>query len=714
MAIRIHDPGHVALRRGIRAAIGVPVAMGLGMWLLPGTPGPLFAAFGALCIIATADFGGPRSRRLLSITGSGAIGLLLIWIGVIASQELWLAVLATFIVTAALAFITVLHGAIASGAPALTTMYVVSVSLGTNLSELGPITVGWLISIIVSIPITLFVLPRRSTAPVREAVVHTLRVLADAVRRRQANDPLDVDAFDEAMKRLHRSYLGNPFRASGLSVRDQSLQILVSQLQGLLAALIRGHGYTGPMSVTASTHELVRESAIALNVTADALEGKPGVSPSGLPTAATWQAQWDEADRMLMSGSGAGAAKTAHAVAEMFLDRAFAISVVRITMLARRVMGLPPEDYAPVVERHSIPEPPVPRLGLELRSHATLRSPWARLALRTGLGLSLAVVVVHFMGLAHGFWVMLGVISVLRFDSLATVKNAVLAIAGTLIGATIGYFLLAIDAQRPLWLWLAFIGLTFLASWAPAAVGFMLGQGAFSLFVIVAFSLIAWPPELVTAGQRVVDIVIGAGVSVVVATLLWPRGILRGLLGNICDAITVGTQLLQTSIDALIDGPVPRLDSLPFEANQASARAREVVELTLSSKSPDAATRAFAWQELMDQMRTLMVAGHLLATWSNDRPPIARYAPSLGPVLREHAGVVAVEWQRVSDAVAHEPIPPGTADPDTMNQIAQEMTSIDLASFDVADRALAAIWGDGWLTLSFNAARAAQANQPTR
>ena len=62
MALRIHDPGHVALRRAIRAAIGVPIAVGVALLLLPGTPCGLIAAFGSLGLIATCDFGGSTRR----------------------------------------------------------------------------------------------------------------------------------------------------------------------------------------------------------------------------------------------------------------------------------------------------------------------------------------------------------------------------------------------------------------------------------------------------------------------------------------------------------------------------------------------------------------------------------------------------------------------------------------------------------------------------
>jgi uncharacterized membrane protein YccC len=63
----------------------------------------------------------------------------------------------------------------------------------------------------------------------------------------------------------------------------------------------------------------------------------------------------------------------------------------------------------------------------------------------------------------------------------------------------------------------------FLAAYVPTAVSFLVGQAAFTLFVVVLFDLLqpqGWRLGLV----RVEDIALGVGVSLVVAVLLWPRG----------------------------------------------------------------------------------------------------------------------------------------------------------------------------------------------
>ncbi|MGI9197229.1 MAG: FUSC family protein [Candidatus Nanopelagicales bacterium] len=702
MALKIHDPGHVFLHRGVRAAIGVPIAMALGMRLFPDTPAALIAAFGVLVTVAIADFGGLRSEQARAVGGTALAGAVVLSIGVVAGVNIWTAVIATFFVTGALSFVAVLHGSVASGAPAVMIMYVVSVSLGVPLKSLGPILGGWVIAMALALPLTLFVMPRRTTAPVRQATAAALRVLAETARRRARGEEPDTPALTQVETDLQHSYLGNPFRAAGLSQRNQALQLLVAQVQGLLAAFIRGR-YFADLVRTPTTLRLVEETAANLDSTAQALADPTAPPPSGMAVAETWEGQWNEGEAMLATGPSAVAE-----VHGMFPDRAFGLASVRLTMLARRALGLSAEDYSPVLGPHTIPEPPMPSIRRELKSNLHQRSPWARLALRTGLGIAVAIAIVEMIGLAHGFWVMLGVVSVLRFDPFTTLKMGALAIAGTLIGAVLGVFIIVADDRNEPLMWVIFIGAVFLATWAPGALGFMLGQGAFSLFVIIAFSLIAWPPDLATVEQRVVDICVGALLSIVIALLMWPRGVMRGLITNVADAIRVGTDLLTGATTALVSGPTAETRNLPGEANAAVVRAREVVEMTLNSSNPEAARMAFQWQGLMDQLRTLMVAGHLLANWSFDRPPIDRFAPTLGPPLEADADATARAWARVAHEVAGQPPGPLVNPPDTLAAMETAANALDLAAPEVADRTLAAVWGHGWLLMTYHAAQAAK------
>lgn len=280
MALRIHDPGHTALRRGIRAAIGVPLAVGISLWLIPNTPGGFIAAFGSLGLIATCDFGGSTRRRLASLLGAAAVGTVLIVAGALAGLTLVSAVVVTFIVAATLAFVAVLHGAIASGAPAMTIIYVASATVGASLSSAWTLLAGWAIAIAVAIPISLFVLPRRNTGVIREACARALLVVADAAEARAVGQAVDEAALHRAQEDVQKSYLGNPFRASGLNQRDRSLIVLVGQVQALVAAFARSHTFPMPASDMKSSRELAKQGAAALRAAAKSLQDPHAPAPA--------------------------------------------------------------------------------------------------------------------------------------------------------------------------------------------------------------------------------------------------------------------------------------------------------------------------------------------------------------------------------------------------------------------------------------------------
>ena len=71
-------------------------------------------------------------------------------------------------------------------------------------------------------------------------------------------------------------------------------------------------------------------------------------------------------------------------------------------------------------------------------SHLSFHSVWFRNAVRGAAGLALAVAVVEVTDVSHGFWVVLGTLSVLRSNALGTGATALRAIGGTAVGFFIG------------------------------------------------------------------------------------------------------------------------------------------------------------------------------------------------------------------------------------------------------------------------------------
>lgn len=701
----IHDPGHIGLHRGLRTALGTTAAMAIAITLLPGTPATMLAAFGSIALLGTADFGGGLMRRLTSLIATAVAGCLLIIVGALAATTVVTLVAVTFTVTALLAFIVQLRGSFANACPALTTVYVATAMVSTSANSIPPLLAGWGIACAVAVPVTLFVFPRRDLAPVRQACVAALGALADTARARDQGQPPDRDRVEAALGRLRAAYLGNPFRAAGLRTPDRALLVLVGQLEGLLMALGRPAAATTPAGNLPGVHGLIRESAEVMDGLAHALSGSATTPPSGLALAEQWESQWDTAVSLLTDASSGAPEQRIATVYGAFPDRALALSAIRLTILVRRVLGLSDEAYDD--SRHSIPAPPLTHPWRELADQVTIRSPWLRLALRTGVALSLAALVVEVIGLDHGFWVLLGVIATLRLDGLATLRTSLLAVAGTFVGALIGYALLSVELDRPILMWGALVIVAFLAVYTQATAAYAIGQACFSLFVIVAFSLANWPPELRTAGTRFVDILVGALISVAVALLMWPRGVVAGLRSNVAAAIQRATALLSDAMTDLIDGPGHLGPGELTEMSGAFVRSKEVVEVSLTSREPDAAARAQVWEEVIDNLRTLTVAGHLIAGWAHDRPPIDSVVPALSTPLREDTDTVVQAWNSNAGEIDGGVVAAGECPPfpATTPAIAAHA---DLSDPLVADRVVAAVWSLGWLSMSYNAAVAAR------
>ena len=158
-----------------------------------------------------------------------------------------------------------------------------------------------------------------------------------------------------------------------------------------------------------------------------------------------------------------------------------------------------------------------------LVSHLSFRSIWFRNALRGAVGLALAVAVVEVTDVQHGFWVVLGTLSVLRTSALGTGATALRAVGGTAVGFIVGSVIMIGLADHSVFLWVVLPVVVLVSGVAPSMISFAAGQAAFTVVVIILFNIIqpiGWRVGL----TRIEDVAIGCGVSIVVGFLFWPRG----------------------------------------------------------------------------------------------------------------------------------------------------------------------------------------------
>jgi uncharacterized membrane protein YccC len=175
---------------------------------------------------------------------------------------------------------------------------------------------------------------------------------------------------------------------------------------------------------------------------------------------------------------------------------------------------------------------------------------WFRNALRGAIGLALAVAVIEVTNVQHGFWVVLGTLSVLRSNALGTGATALRAVGGTTLGFVVGAAIMVGVANHTVLLWvllpLAVLG----AGIAPSMISFVAGQAAFTLMVVILFNIIQ-PSGWRVGLTRIEDVAIGCGVSIVVGFLLWPRGATAALGRALSDAFVASSGYLADAVERL-------------------------------------------------------------------------------------------------------------------------------------------------------------------
>ncbi|MFI5073448.1 MAG: FUSC family protein [Actinomycetales bacterium] len=157
------------------------------------------------------------------------------------------------------------------------------------------------------------------------------------------------------------------------------------------------------------------------------------------------------------------------------------------------------------------------------RRNLTVRSVELQNALRLAAGLALARFIAGEFALSHGLWVLLATLTLTRTSVRATRGALKPALIGTLVGVGLAGLLLLLAGTNAAPYVVVMPLALFAAVLAGATVGPIGTQAAFTLVVACLFSQVA-PPTLELAKDRLIDVLIGAGVGVAVGVLAWPRG----------------------------------------------------------------------------------------------------------------------------------------------------------------------------------------------
>lgn len=298
---------------------------------------------------------------------------------------------------------------------------------------------------------------------------------------------------------------------------------------------------------------------------------------------------WDELEGetadLLAAGDSTTINKRVPASFSARMVSMLSVSTVRDATLANADPRLP----IPPLTFRGIPVPGVISVinpWRQLQSELNPAAPWLANALRLGIAIAAALLVVEFTGVERGYWVVLGTLSVLRLDRQSTRSVAWQVFLGQLLGFLIGGALLLALRDHAQWGWATLPLVAGFLGYAVGTKGTIIVQATFTT-TLMNLVAITSPGTRGVPELRLLDVGLGLAVAVVVSLLVAPRGLMPQIEGALIAASDASSDLLRAAVSRLAgmlagEADVPTTDTASTTARVALARATETVDLGLA------------------------------------------------------------------------------------------------------------------------------------
>jgi uncharacterized membrane protein YccC len=550
-----HDRDFAALRRAGRTAIVMPAMFAIGDKLIGNPALATFAAFGSFAMLLLVDFTGPLRERLQAQATLALVGCVLVCLGTLASQDVWVAAAAMAVVGFAVIFAGVVSSVLAGATTSLLLAFVLPVTLAGTPSSVPDRLAGWAMASAGALFAVGLLWPAPTRSILRSGAANACRALAGRLQAEVTytlSDGDDVFARDldhaveqanDAVGALRRGFLATPYRPTSLNTSGRTVLRLVDELSWLNDIIVQSSAPNVGGRLGRSGCAVKVAAAAVLERGAELLE-QMGGDCSGLHAAMT------ELTRATGGLENSALSETVTSLDPSFRaqELGFAVTTIahnvdltaaadRRTWLAR-MLGRQPAGLA---GRLSAAQE-------RAAAHVDRDSVWLHNSVRGAVGLALAVLVANESGVQHSFWVVLGTLSVLRSNALSTGQTVLSGLAGTVAGFVVGAVLLAVIGTNATLLWFLLPVAILFAGVAPAAISFAAGQAGFTLTLVFLFNIIqpaGWRVGLL----RVEDIALGCSVSLLVGVLFWPRGARTSLRRALASAYTESAAYLASAVD---------------------------------------------------------------------------------------------------------------------------------------------------------------------
>jgi hypothetical protein len=599
--IRARDADLLALRRAARAAIVMPGLFALGVKVIGDPTVAAFAAFGAFSQLLLASFSGPMVDRVRAQIALALAGAVLVVLGTLVSTVDWLAAITTAVVAFGALFAGVVSSVLASATPALLLAFILPVSLAGSAATVPDRLAGWGMAAGAALLAITLLWPSPTRDGVRASAIEACRSLAARLRAHvayvlggEASSP-ELEAAsaraDEATAGLRRIFFATPYRPTGLTTATRVLVRLVDEVGWLNSVVVQGSGRRPQSPIDPTVCAVNSAAATALECGAELLAASGGdpdplrgalgrlreaivdmerSATIELPSARRNSPERDGSrfDELISALDPTFRAQELSFVVAQIGENIDAVAAAERRSWLARVLGREPaRQTGTLAAAHE-----------RAASHVDRRSVWLHNSLRGGVALGLAVLIASLTGAQHSFWVVLGALSVLRSNALSTGQNAMRGLLGTVAGFAVGGVLVTLIGTNTVVLWLLLAPAVLVAGFAPAAISFAAGQGAFTVTLVILYNIIqpaGWRVGLV----RIEDVALGCAVSLLVGILFWPRGAAAALGDSLAEAYDACARYLSAAVAfglGRCDSGSPARTAPQDEATAAAAVARRL------------------------------------------------------------------------------------------------------------------------------------------
>jgi uncharacterized membrane protein YccC len=526
--------------------------------------------------------------------------------------------------------------------------YVLPVATPGTIAMIPDRLAGWWLACAVSTAAVLAFSPPSPGDRLRAAAAGSARALAGQLEGavRGTATAAGTGRCQAAKHELMNAFASTPFRPTGLATADQALASVVQLLEWCTALLADAtDGHPNLDRADQCDRDLLALTAAVLRGVGDLLAAADGDESVPLPDAGAMDRQRAACAVYHRSAPPDRDYDSVEIIARHAFH-AQAISIAVRSLMADTLVATRRADPETIAARRrgwygAQPEGTMAErrvaalsgaIGV-LARHASVRSVWFLNSLRGSLALAAAVLVADVSGVQHGFWVVLGTLSVLRTNAASTESTALRALGGTVIGFAAGaLLLLGIGTSTPA-LWVALPVALAVAAYAPGTLPFAFGQAAFTVVVVVLFNLlvpVGWKVGLL----RIQDVALGCGVSLVVGVLFWPRGASSVVGDDLADAFRRGAAYLTQAVDWALGSRAAPPDA-GAAAVTAGIRLDEALRGFLAEQGAKRLSKEDLWMLVMATMRLRLTAYSL----SGLQPPDAlRPGRPLGTVPGRQLG----------------------------------------------------------------------------